>query len=93
MTTRWQVQSKEGAWQPVTLEANQVAVFAGETLEHATAGRIPAAVHRVLLDPSTNQTGVRCIPYPGLTIAHPCALHVKAYAILQEAQRHDTPIL
>jgi hypothetical protein len=59
--THWQVQSKAGAWQPVTLEANQVAVFAGEMLQHATAGRIPAAVHRVFLDPATNQTGVRCI--------------------------------
>ena len=59
-----QVQSPSSdIWQPVTLGANQVAVFAGETLQHATAGRIPAAVHRVFLDPAaTNQAGVRCIP-------------------------------
>jgi hypothetical protein len=72
VSTRWQVQSKAGAWQPVMLKANQLAVFAGETLQHATAGRIPAAVHRVFLDPATNQTGVRQMYI--LPIAHPSAL-------------------
>jgi hypothetical protein len=42
-----QVLSSAGLWQPVALGPNQVAVFAGETLEHATAGAIHAALHRV----------------------------------------------
>ena len=74
MELQMQVQSPAGGWQPVMLEANQVAVFAGETLQHATAGRIPAAAHRVFLDPATNQTGVRRMYI--LPIVHPSALHV-----------------
>ena len=42
-----QVLSSAGTWQPVALGPNQVAVFAGETLEHATAGAVHAALHRV----------------------------------------------
>ncbi len=59
MELQVQVQSPASDWQPVMLKANQVAVFAGKTLQHATAGRIPAAVHRVVLDPATYQTVVR----------------------------------
>lgn len=51
-----QVLSSAGIWQPVALAQSQVAVFAGETLEHATAGAIHAAVHRV------SQSEVRCGP-------------------------------
>ena len=42
-----QVLSSAGTWQPVALGPNQVAVFAGETLKHATAGAVHAALHRV----------------------------------------------
>ena len=66
MTTVLQVQSPAGDWQPITLKQNQVAVFAGETLQHATAGRIKAAMHRVVLDPAAYQTVVRRLirPWP-----------------------------
>lgn len=44
----WQVQDANGAWRHVNMTAGQVAVFAGAMLEHATAGRISAAQHRVV---------------------------------------------
>lgn len=59
MNTGSQVQSPAGEWQPITLKQNQVAVFAGEMLQHATCGRIKAAVHRVVLDPAAYQTVMR----------------------------------
>jgi hypothetical protein len=67
MTHGLQVQSPAGDWQPITLKQNQVAVFAGETLQHATCGRIKPAVHRVVLDPATYQTVVRHLIRPRLT--------------------------
>ena len=51
-----QVLSSAGLWQPLALDHNQVAVFAGETLEYATAGAIHAALHRV------SQSEVRRMP-------------------------------
>ncbi|KAK9804918.1 hypothetical protein WJX72_012019 [[Myrmecia] bisecta] len=42
-----QVQSSTGEWQDVTLGKGQIAVFAGYTLERATCGLIPRALHRV----------------------------------------------
>ncbi|KAK9804783.1 hypothetical protein WJX72_005156 [[Myrmecia] bisecta] len=42
-----QVQSSTGEWQDVVLGKDQIAVFAGHTLERATFGLIPTALHRV----------------------------------------------
>ncbi|WIA33681.1 hypothetical protein OEZ86_006800 [Tetradesmus obliquus] len=44
-----QVLSRDGVWVPVTPTPQQLVVLVGHTLSWATAGRLPAAVHRVVL--------------------------------------------
>ncbi len=73
-----QVLSSAGTWQPVALAQNQVAVFAGEALEHATAGAIHAALHRV------SQSEVRREPYCRLASAQlMCVLQLAVHFVAE----------
>lgn len=46
-----QVRDSEGRWQDVQLGEHEVAVCCGATLQHATAGLLRPAVHRVVGQP------------------------------------------
>jgi hypothetical protein len=73
-----QVLSSAGTWQPVALTQNQVAVFAGEALEHATTGAIHAAVHRV------SQSEVRRTPCCYLAFAQLiCVLQLAVHPVAE----------
>ncbi|KAL4856999.1 Ubiquitin-like protein pmt3/smt3 [Chlorella vulgaris] len=58
----WQVQDSSGSWRSVTLEADEVAVTLGHTMQHACAGLLQPGSHRVVGEPY----GIRssCAPNP-----------------------------
>jgi hypothetical protein len=47
-----QVLSRDGRWTALRVDINEVAVLVGHTLSFATAGQLPAALHRVVVQPS-----------------------------------------
>jgi hypothetical protein len=47
-----QVFGRDGSWVPITPSRHQLVVLVGHTLSWATAGRLPAALHRVVLPDS-----------------------------------------
>jgi hypothetical protein len=58
----WQVQDSTGSWRSVALEADEVAVTLGHTMQHACAGLLQPGSHRVVGEPY----GIRssCSPHP-----------------------------
>jgi isopenicillin N synthase-like dioxygenase len=52
----WQVLAQDDTWVPVHPSAQQLVVLVGHTLHWATAGRLPAAQHRIVMPASVSSS-------------------------------------
>jgi isopenicillin N synthase-like dioxygenase len=80
------VQAQDGSWVPVSPSSQQLVVLVGHTLSWATAGRLPAALHRVVLPDSVGSAAAA----PRLSLAF--KLQADPDAVFQPDAINDIPI-